>query len=282
MATDEGAQEVVVIFDATGAKIERELTFEAFQKLLARREALASHAASQVRAAYAQVGAGLAVRALVFFLFKVDEEGKVDASFNLPLAYMASNAGLGPDLGLGRVRVASRAQCPVPWHAINLWEPAVAGDVHPALLVQKTVWRNRLGLKTAPVTRARRAAAEATLTHGKAQAAVLELDEALQFEAREEAAADVRLDQAVTTRLAAGHPAAVVVNGDVSPGQAARKRPPPPPPPTDGFREEMQRQQQGYLEQIKACRDEIQKLKSALRHERERNRRLQQLLRGDV
>jgi hypothetical protein len=44
----------------------------------------------------------------------------------------------------------------------------------------------------------------------------------------------------------------------------------------------MERQQQGYLEQIKNCREEIQKLKSALRHEQERNRRLQQLLRGDV
>jgi len=50
----------------------------------------------------------------------------------------------------------------------------------------------------------------------------------------------------------------------------------------DRFREEMQRQQQGYLEQIRGCREEIQQLKAALRHEKERNRRLQQLLRGDV
>jgi len=48
------------------------------------------------------------------------------------------------------------------------------------------------------------------------------------------------------------------------------------------FRAEMLRQQQGYLEQIKNCRDEIQQLKAALRHEQKRNRRLQQLLRGDV
>ena len=50
----------------------------------------------------------------------------------------------------------------------------------------------------------------------------------------------------------------------------------------DRFRDEMQRQQQSYLEQIRSCREEIQKLKAALRHEKERNRRLQQLLRGDV
>jgi hypothetical protein len=36
-----------------------------------------------------------------------------------------------------------------------------------------------------------------------------------------------------------------------------------------------------YLDQIRNCKDEIQKLKSALRNEQERSRRLQQLLRGE-
>jgi hypothetical protein len=300
MAIEDGAQEIVVIFDREGSKIEREMTLGAFQDVLARRESLASHAASQVRAVYAQVGSGLAVRALVFFLFKVDEDGQVDSSFNLPLQYLAGNAGLGPDLGLGRVRMASRGQCPVPWHAINLWEPVASGDVHPGLLVQKAVWRNRLALKTVPVTRARRGAAEAQDTRRQAHVAVQRLDEALQVEARDRLAPELSISHSVETRLAVGMGAAdtrhrgssrpagrrraasadgapVASGPPVTPGARVT-----PAPPTDEFRAEMQRQQQGYLEQIKGLRDEIQRLKSSLRHERERNRRLQQLLRGEV
>lgn len=324
MATQDGAQELVVVFDASGSKVELELTLESFQALVAQQEMLSSHAASLVRAAYAQVAAGLAVRAVVFFQFRVDEEGRLDPTFNLPLEYMASNAGLGPDLGLGRIRMASRAQCPVPWHAINLWEPAASGDAHAAQLLQKAVWRNRLGLKPAPVTRARKATVAGTSTRRKPHEAVLELDEALS------ATAEIRVAEqqisggllaagagsgAVTGRtvttgraggtgrgvergrgVSSGHAtgsgrasgATQRVRGSRSPDQAVpgghftARADAEVAPPGDHLRDEMQRQQQGYLEQIKACRDEIQKLKSALRHERERNRRLQQLLRGDV
>ena len=67
----------------------------------------------------------------------------------------------------------------------------------------------------------------------------------------------------------------------VSVSQYARRNSEPPSQGADPLRAEMERQQQSYLEQIARCRDEIQTLKSALRQELERNRRLQQLLRGD-
>ena len=47
------------------------------------------------------------------------------------------------------------------------------------------------------------------------------------------------------------------------------------------YREDLESQQQLYLDQIRSCRDEIQRLKAALRNEEQRSRRLQQLLRGD-
>ena len=50
---------------------------------------------------------------------------------------------------------------------------------------------------------------------------------------------------------------------------------------SDRYRSDLERQQQAYLDQIRSCRDEIQRLKSALRNEQERSRRLQQLLRGE-
>ena len=46
-------------------------------------------------------------------------------------------------------------------------------------------------------------------------------------------------------------------------------------------RRELEEQQTGYLEQIKTYREEIHELKVALRQEQSRNRRLQQMLRGD-
>lgn len=278
MASQDGAQEIVVLFDTQGAKITLEMRLAQFNALLAQKDTLGSHAASTVKAAYAQVGSGLAVRAVVFFLFKVNENGHVDPAFNLPLDYMAQNAGEGPDLGNGVISMACRSQCPVPWHGINMWEPAaVEGKAHPALLVQKAVWRNRLGLKPVPVT------ARSSVSRVAADARAGEQVEA-------GLRADVRLDKAANGGIGVERMRAIDRKltatfgqaGRVSVGQYTRQRGEQNAEAAEQIRAEMQRQQHGYLEQIKGCREEIQKLKAALRHEQERNRRLQQLLRGDV
>jgi hypothetical protein len=267
MASQDGFQELVALYDAAGTQVELELRYEQFNRLLGQKATLKSHAASTVRAAYAQVGAGLALRAAVFFQFRVSEEGFVDPAFNLPLEYMAEHAGAGPDLGMGIISMACRSQCPVPWHAINMWEPVGEADAHSAMRLQKAIWRNRLGLKPMPLQQA-----PARLLQGRRpQEAGAELEESLYGEAGHQ--------QALQQRLTATFGEA----GRVSVRQFPRpQEPAPEPPPTGHLREEMARQQQGYLEQIRSCREEIQKLKSALRNEQERNRRLQQLLRGDV
>ncbi|MEQ8861056.1 MAG: hypothetical protein RIC56_20605 [Pseudomonadales bacterium] len=273
MASQDGAQEIIVLFDAQGSKIDLEMRFEQFNALLAQKATLGSHAASTVRAAYAQVGAGLVVRAVVFFLFRVNDSGYVDPAFNLPLDYMAQNAGQGPDLGNGPIVMACRSQCPVPWHSINVWEPSGELKSHPAMLVQKAVWRNRLGLKPVPMTAVSNGAAKSKELAGARAAQRVE--------------GGVQLDQAANgtigrARLRAIDETLTATFGDagrVNVSQYTRQH---REHMAEQFRSEMERQQQGYLEQIKGCREEIQKLKSALRHEKERNRRLQQLLRGDV
>lgn len=294
MASQDGAQELVVVFDQSGSKPGLEMRYGQFKALLAQKATLEKYADSTLKAAYAQVGTGLAVRAVVFFLFRTNAAGYVDPAFNLPLDYMATHAGEGPDLGQGPIRMACRSQCPVPWHGINMWEPAGHDDKHAAMLVQKVVWRNRLGLKPSVVLR-----------HGRG------------FAAGEQPAARVtirRQESRIGDALPAAVPADQAANGGTGRSsklqlmrrrlEAAFREPEPaePPvetaagsaatlPPADGerlseasmrMRAEMERQQQGYLEQIKNCRQEIQALKSALRHEQERNRRLQQLLRGDL
>lgn len=280
MASQDGAQEVVVLFDATGSKVDLEMRYAQFNALLGQKATLSSHAASTVKAAYAQVGTGLSVRAVVFFLFKVNEQGYVDPAFNLPLDYMAQHAGEGPDLGSGPISMACRSQCPVPWHGINMWEPA-EGRAHPAMLVQKLVWRNRLGLKVAPP-----AAAADTREAREARPAARPLDVTARLEAvvngsggNEADAEPVRAQlKSMDNKLTAAFGEA----GRVSVTQYTRQHREQLGQVAHRFRSEMARQQQGYLDQIRACREEIQQLKAALRHEKERNRRLQQLLRGDV
>jgi hypothetical protein len=280
MASRQGFQELVVLFDATGSKIGFEMRLGQFNSLLAQKGTLASHAARVVKAAYTQVGAGLSVRGVVFFQFNVNEQGYVDPAFNLPLEYMAEHAGTGPDLGHGPINMACRSQCPVPWHGINMWEPAGEGKAHPAMLVQKSVWRNRLGLK--PIPMIRQGNGVSTL-QGRAR-----------VEAHREVAGIVEMGEAVNGSVTLPKmQAKIQAMGEkltatfgkaarVSTSQHTRHDREQVGQVAAQLRAEMERQQQGYLEQIKNCREEIQKLKSALRHEQERNRRLQQLLRGDV
>ena len=138
-----GQQEVVMLFNSEGEVCE-EMHFSTFENYLAGKQNLESFAASVVKAAYCVVGNGLSVRGVVFFLFTVDEDGNIDPDFNLPLQYLVQQAGIGDDLGQGGIRRASRGQCPVPWHAVNLWDPDSEGGVQ---LVQSRVYRNKLKLK---------------------------------------------------------------------------------------------------------------------------------------
>lgn len=272
MTSQDGAQELIVLFDPQGSRIDLEMRFDQFNALLGQKATLTSHAASTVKAGYAQVGAGLTVRAVVLFLFKVNDSGYVDPAFNLPLDYMAQNAGAGPDLGSGVIRMASRSQCPVPWHGINVWEPAGEGNAHPVMLIQKVVWRNRLGLKPVPVKAVRSEVAQQAL----------EVGAALRVEAgaRLERAANGSIGSARLQTIGQARTASLGDTGRVNVSQRAGNQ--QREQVAEQFRREMERQQRGYLEQIKGCREEIQKLKAALRHEKERNRRLHQLLRGDV
>jgi hypothetical protein len=294
MTIAEGLQQMVALFDATATTIEAELSVADFDELLAGERTLIGREGSIVRAAYVEVGTGLAVKALVFFQVKVDARGCLDPSFNVPLEYMAQQAGAGPDLGSGPVRMACRSQCPIPWHAINLWEPAGRDESHVAVQVQKILWRNRLGLRVSPATGPPLVRIRGPLD------AVMELDEAMKRETAQRQAFEERraleqrqaAQQAVDQRNAQEQllTAAFGEAGRVSVGQYARSqravgqstRPSGAQGRSEQLRTDGRRPQQGYVEQIAAHRDEIQKLKAALRHEQERNRRLQQLLRGEL
>ncbi len=247
----DGLEEAVMLFEPDSFSVAREMRFSDFEELTEGTSTLDAFAASIARGAYVLVGTGLSVQGVVFFQFKVDEDGRIDASFNVPLRYLVDNAGLGPDLGTGPIRLACRSQCPVPWHSINLWEPEGEGDEHTAQKLQKIIWRNRLGLKP-----------QSLITNRVTEDFVLE-------DARD----DTRDLQAKLTE-------AFGEEGKLDLEKMIRHRNEQLTDVSTKYRSDMEQQQQTYLDQIRSCRDEIQKLKVELRNERERSRRLQQLLRG--
>ncbi len=254
MSVDQDLDELVLLYTADGSKVVSEIRYGEFEAVVAGETKLAEHAASVVKAAYAQVGGGLTLHGIVFFRFTVDEDGEIVGSFNLPLRYLLENAGLGPDLGAGPIHLACRGQCPVPWHSVNLWQPEGEGDGHPAMLAQKAIWRNRAGLK-------RTAAPPVAQPLRSEPVEPALIDEERHLEDRLTATFGEQ-GKVNLTQLVQQHSAQLSEVGQQ-------------------HRLDLEEQQRTFQDQLREARDEIHKLKAALRREQERNRRLQSLLRGD-
>jgi hypothetical protein len=251
MTEQEGFAEAVLFYTAERNAVAQEIHFKEFEALVEGAAPLEEFAASIVSAAYVVVGEALSVQGIVFFTFRVDENGKVDPAFNLPLRYLVQNAGAGPDIGSGPIRLACRGQCPVPWHSVNLWDPVLKGEHSAAQLAQKAIWRNRLGLRA--TARLEKVTEE------------LELEDVL-VEQRQ-------LEERLTETFGE--------EGKLNLENLIKQHTERLSKVSEKYRSDLERQQQVYLDQIRTCKDQIQRLKSALRNEQERSRRLQQLLRGE-
>ncbi len=250
MTDQESFDEVVLLFEQDLSAIDSELHYREFEALVKRERPLPQFAASHVKAVYAVVGDKLSVRALVFFHLRIDEEGFVDHRFNLPLRYLAQQAGLGPNpSGDGRVRMAYRGHCPVPWHSASLWEPEGVGDLHPAMRIQKAIWRNKLKL-TPRKTVAAANLNSSDLTNIQAQL-------------------EARLAQTLTRS------GAIDVKGLLSQHADQLQQ------LSHRFEVELAHQQQAQAEKLHKAQLEIQALRAALKREKGRNRRLQEMLRDE-
>jgi hypothetical protein len=212
-------------------------------------------------------------------MLRIDENGHADSGFSVPLRHLVRHAGPGPDIGCGTIRLASRAQCSVSWHAMTLWEPKGEGGANPTRVVKRAAWRNRLGLKLSKTE----AGGEAPflMLPGLDDASNGAKPEAPGAKAGPKPAAkkisskalvqaDDKIDQAFGEE------------GRISLTQLIQQHNNSIDSLTRKYRLDLEQQQQIYLDQIRGCRDEIQRLKALLRHEQNRNCRLQQLLRGEA
>lgn len=141
-----------VIYLFVDGQVSAEFSFDEFEAHIDRQTELpgAPARSSVCRAGFAQIGPDLRIEGLVFFLLQVDEFGRPDRNFNIPLPYLAKNAGPGPDLGFGPVPMACRGSCSVPWQANNLWDPTQAGTVNPLDALVAAVAANQLELDPQP------------------------------------------------------------------------------------------------------------------------------------
>ncbi|WP_068826777.1 chromosome partitioning protein ParA [Pseudomonas sp. BMS12] len=136
--------EAVLFFNERG--ICKQMLFPEFEALLDGVVSMPEYADEQMRLVYVLINPRLLVRAAVFFYLDFDEKGAADSGWNLPLRHLADNAGRGPDLGAGPIRLACRSQCPVSWHQMHLWDPSLAPGKNDLVLIRDLIKRNTLGL----------------------------------------------------------------------------------------------------------------------------------------
>lgn len=257
---------VVIFYDQNEEYLD-EMSGEEFDQFLAGDILLDAYAASVVKGCFCIVGNGLKLRSLVLFLLPINEHGQVDGGFNVPLLYLAQHAGFAGDLGDGPIRVASRGQCPVPWHSLNLWDSASKTVTEN---VQKRIYRNKLGLK--PV-----------LIHGiefdDDPSAGPELDDAADTAVVSQVDAEVSASTAA--EFAQRLEAVFGTQGKVSMQDMIRLHAEQLAEAKQDHRDALDQQQDAHMARMRAARKEIHDLKVALRQEQSRNRRLQEMLRGD-
>lgn len=206
----------LLFFLADDLSIDVVMPWSEFEAVQMGAASLSTLAGRTVKAAYAGVDDERVIRGLVLFEIVVDGEGRPSA-ISLPLRQLLANSGPGPDLGHGPVHLASRAQCPIPWHQRHMWHTE---DIEVLRRLQHEVFHNSAGLIPRRIV------------------------------------------------LAAPEAIGVPVNEEFTPSRFS--------PSTDSLRIELQ----SLRDKLRHANEEVERLRAALAHEQDRNRRLQDRLLG--
>lgn len=148
--------EAVLFFN--NSKVAKQMLYSEFEAVLDGVVGVADLAGQEVRAAYVTINRDLSVHSIVLFLVGFDKQGRADRDWNIPLRHLAENAGPGPDLGNGPIRLACRSQCSVAWYAKELWEPTAQQGDSLFHAIRDAIKKNKLGLKVEARTSAKTSA----------------------------------------------------------------------------------------------------------------------------
>lgn len=136
--------EAVLFFD--GDRIVKEMLYMEFEAVLDQVVGLGDFAGREMQAVFLRINPQLKITGAVFFLVDFNPDGNVNRDWNIPLRPLLDNAGKGPDLGAGPIRLSCRSQCSISWHHRQLWDPRVEGKANSFNLLRQAIKRNRLAL----------------------------------------------------------------------------------------------------------------------------------------
>lgn len=125
--------------------IVKQMRYSEFEAVLDGVVGVTELANKEVQAAYVKITTGLKIHSVVTFNIEFNSNGFADEDWNIPLRHLAENAGPGPDLGAGPIRLACRSQCSVSWYQRELWEPNQR-EINHLDLLKDAVLGNKLGL----------------------------------------------------------------------------------------------------------------------------------------
>jgi|GEM_PF-6887328 hypothetical protein len=254
-------KEVIFLFNVD-EKICDELAYAQFERLIGGNQRLNSFALSRLKAVYCLLEAQSDLVRVVFFTATVNEHGVVDPSFNIPLRDLAQRAGPVKGSTYPDMRQASRGQCPIPWHAMNLWEPSTAQCLDEI----------KAGLGPSYCSNS----LVATLDQEQAHAP-LNQDLFPDGDFTEHSRASLALQRECEAKLTSVFGG----SGKVSLQEIIRLHAEQLRQIKATHQAQLAAQQETHQTQSRRATDEIRALTAALRQERSRNQRLQCILRGD-
>lgn len=140
----EDSQSAVLFFAPEG--VVKELLYSEFEALLEGFTPEIEWAGRDAKAVYLELSPDLKPKSAVFFKLSFDDEGWVEASWNVPLINLARTAQPGPNLGAGPMRTATAKQCPDTRYSEMLWTPDLGPGSKILEWIQGAIAVNRLGL----------------------------------------------------------------------------------------------------------------------------------------
>ena len=140
----EDSPSAVLFFAPEG--VVKELLYSEFEALLEGFTPELEWAGRDAKAVYLELSPDLKPKSAVFFKVAFDDEGWIEASWNVPLINIARTAQPGPNLGAGPMRIATARQCPDARYGEMLWTPDLGPNSKILEWIQSSIALNRLGL----------------------------------------------------------------------------------------------------------------------------------------
>lgn len=143
-SADKTGGERSAVFFMDGSEVSRQMRASEFGAFLDGYVGLSDLADTDVKAVFVLLSPALEILSLVFFTIYFDEEGRADASWNLPIEQLAGKGAKGPDLGGGPIRLVCRSQCPESANADDFWDPDMTPGSNHFRSIRRAVEANSL------------------------------------------------------------------------------------------------------------------------------------------